>query len=329
MFTNNVKYADQTMQAVADWRESKQEDSRRPHLGGSMIGHHCERYLWGSFRWAFSQQHDSRLLRLFMRGHKEEDFFVEELRGAGLVVLDHDNETGQQFRISHCGGHVSGSLDGKALGVKEAPKTQHLLEFKTHGDKSFKDLKANGVQLSKSQHYAQMQFYMLFTKMKRALYVAVNKNTDELYMERIDFDKAYAQELADKSERIVFADEPVVPPYEKTHYLCKAFKCPMYGNCHENKLPERNCRTCLHSTPESSGVWTCAKHDKAVIPVHAQRKHHDCHRFMPTVVPSKIERYNDVTGDMIYESGWVDDGQVMEYSLTEKETETSSPWGAV
>ena len=49
----------------------------------------------------------------------------------------------------------------------EAPKTWHVLEFKTHGVKSFADLTAKGVVLSKPQHAAQMQIYMHLTGIKR------------------------------------------------------------------------------------------------------------------------------------------------------------------
>ena len=46
------------------------------------------------------------------------------------------------------------------LGIPEAPKTWHVLEFKTHNSKSFAKLEKEGVQKSNPMHYAQMQVYM-------------------------------------------------------------------------------------------------------------------------------------------------------------------------
>ena len=40
-----------------------------------------------------------------------------------------------------------------------------------------------------------MQIYMHLLGLKRALYLAKNKNTDELYSERIKYDKAEAERL--------------------------------------------------------------------------------------------------------------------------------------
>ncbi len=82
--------------------ESDQEDGKRGHLGGSLIGRPCERELYYSFRWATStvnsdehtgdhiDGHHGRLLRLFNRGHLEEDRFNSWLRSIGIVVREFD-----------------------------------------------------------------------------------------------------------------------------------------------------------------------------------------------------------------------------------------------
>ena len=95
-----------------------------------------------------------------------------------------------------------------AINLIEAPKTWHVVEFKTHAQKSFTDLAAKKVRESKPQHYAQMQVYMLLTEISRAIYLAVNKNTDDLYVERIELDKAFAAQLLEKAGRIIFAPNP-------------------------------------------------------------------------------------------------------------------------
>lgn len=68
--------------------EKDQEDGRRRHLGGSVIGQKCARKIWYGFRWARRVYHKGRMLRLFNRGHREEERFVGWLRSIGVEIYD-------------------------------------------------------------------------------------------------------------------------------------------------------------------------------------------------------------------------------------------------
>ena len=157
-----------TLTAIYADYEARQGNGFRDHLGASIIGKSCARALWYDFRWVTPARHSGRLLRLFETGQLEEDRLVRNLRATGATVLEVDPETGRQFRVEAHGGHFGGSLDGVAIGILEAPKTWHVLEFKTHGVKSFNELTAKGVVLAKPQHAAQMQIYMHLTGITRA-----------------------------------------------------------------------------------------------------------------------------------------------------------------
>lgn len=224
------------------------DKERRAHLGASILGRECRRALWYAFRWCDDQPEGGRIYRLFRRGELEEAQFVADLRAAGVTVHDRD-ESGQQFRFSDVGGHVGGSMDGAALGLKEAPRTWHVVEMKTHGAKSFADLSRHGVQKSKPEHWAQMQFYMHWSGMERAYYLAVNKDNDELYGERVHYDKGAAERLVEKARAIVTAPEPLERIAEKPEYFACKF-CPARRPCHEKRIPAPSCRTCCHATPE-------------------------------------------------------------------------------
>ena len=191
-----------TLTAIYASYEARQGDGFRDHLGASIIGKSCARALWYDFRWVMPSRHSGRLLRLFETGQLEEDRLVRNLRTTGASVLEVDPETGRQFRVEAHGGHFGGSLDGVAISILEAPKTWHVLEFKTHGTKSFADLTAKGVLVSKPQHGAQMQIYMHLTGITRALYMAVCKNTDALHIERVEANPAMAERLLDKAGRV-------------------------------------------------------------------------------------------------------------------------------
>ena len=121
-----------TLTAIYASYEARQGDGFRDHLGASIIGKSCARALWYDFRWVTPSRHSGRLLRLFETGQLEEDRMVRNLRATGATVLEVDPDTGRQFRVEAHGGHFGGSLDGVALGLLEAPKTWHVLEFKTH-----------------------------------------------------------------------------------------------------------------------------------------------------------------------------------------------------
>lgn len=250
-----------TAAAVLRQIEEAQDSGHRPHLGASLIGHSCERHLWLTFRWALAHRWDGRMLRLFRIGQRAELRFVEELRAAGIEVHDVD-ASGRQWRVSSekCGHHFGGSMDGAARGLPEAPKAWHVVEFKTHNDKSFRELLAKGVQAAKPQHWAQMQVYMGLTGMDRALYYAENKNDAALYTERVHFDKASFDALEERALRVITAPEPPARIGSADWYECKF--CHHAAICHGTTAPEANCRTCAHSTPQLNGSarWICEHH---------------------------------------------------------------------
>lgn len=125
-----------TREAIFAAYEADARQGFRPHLGASLIGKPCERSLWYDFRWTTVAQHPGRLLRLFETGQLEETRIVRNLRRTGATVLEVDPETGRQWRVEAHGGHFGGSLDAVALNLLEAPRTWHVLEFKTHASRA-------------------------------------------------------------------------------------------------------------------------------------------------------------------------------------------------
>jgi hypothetical protein len=113
-------------------------------------------------------------------------------------------------------------MDAVAIGFPEAPRAWHVCEFKTHSEKSFLSLKRDGVAKAKPQHWAQMQTYMHLAGLERAFYLAVNKNTDELYQERLHYDAEAALRIMAKAERIIAANRPparITPPVMRARCL--------------------------------------------------------------------------------------------------------------
>ena len=257
------QYADTpTVQAIYRSYEQARDKAHRPHLGGSQIGHHCDRFLWYQFRWSDHEEPEGRVLRLFDHGNWEEQRMVKDLRAIGATVYELDPDTGRQFTFTAFGGHFGISLDGVAVGLPESSKW-HALEFKTHNERSFGDLQRHGVEKSKPQHADQMQTGMELADLDRALYLAVNKNTDTLFGERLRRDPKRGEYLLNRAERVIFTEEPLERVSDRPDWwACKM--CPMYKICHQGGTAEVNCRTCVHSTPMRDGTWHCARHDKTL-----------------------------------------------------------------
>ncbi|UYM16225.1 PD-(D/E)XK nuclease family protein [Endozoicomonas euniceicola] len=270
-----------TIKAIVKHYEDNQGATFRAHLGGSVIGRPCDRALWYSFRWATHVSHNGQLLRLFQTGHLAEERFVNDFRSIGIKVFETDPQTGTQFRVGACNGHFGGSFDGVGIGFVEAPKTWHLIEMKTHNDKSFNTLLKKGVRDAKPEHFIQMQSYMFLAKpqLLRAFYIAVNKNNDALYGERIKLDQDIGKATINRAQAIIASDRPLKKiSTDPSWYLCKF--CDHHAICHRQQAPEVNCRTCLHSTPVENGEWHCALYDLK-IPSYQQKNGCDAHLYIP------------------------------------------------
>lgn len=279
----------------------RRENARplRSHLGASMIGRECEREIWLAFRWTLFPSYEGRMLRLFERGKREEAEFIRALRDAGVTVHETDPQTKKQFTYSDHGGHFGGSMDAAGVGLVEAPKTWHVLEFKTHNAASFAALKKHGVAKAHPEHAAQMQLYMGWSGMTRAFYLAVNKDTDELHAERVAFDRKQFEKLRARAHRVIFSSEP--PPHitdNAEDFRCRF--CLFNRVCHGPAFPKMNCRTCIHSTPREDGTWHCARHDKTLT-ADEQRAGCDAHLFIPPMMAAPVHDAGD--GFVRYETG--------------------------
>lgn len=293
------------------------EQANKPRDGRgipvSQLAEECSRKLWYDFRWCSPHEEiTGRQLRLFETGNLEEDRWIENLRMIGCEVVCRD-ESGKQIMVEACDGHVRGYLDSEILGLPEAAKTIHVGEMKSHNLKSFTDLKKRGVRLSKPLHYGQIQTYMHQRGRDRGIYLAVCKDNDELYAERLELDLPYVTRLLARAEHIIKAHEPP-PKLHEDPSAKMAFACGWCKHkavCHEGDMPRRNCRTCLYSTPEPGGAWSCAKWHK---PLSYDEQQAGCgaHLYLPGLVPGEQVDADEDAGTVTYRMAdgtvWVDGG---------------------
>ncbi len=264
----------QIKEQIDDYCVRAYNDGHRSHLGASLIGHDCSRYLWYVFRWVKAEKFDARMLRLFQRGHLEELRFVEYLRGAGWEVSTRPQPGSYaQHRVSAVMGHFGGSLDGLGrppddcpipLAIERDPEA-FLLEFKTSGTgASFSGMLEKGVRRSKPRHWAQMNVYGALWPLRHAVYLMTNKNDDDMHVEVVSLDRDYGNELVGKAHSIIMSQEPPnriaqTPAF----HTCKF--CEFKGVCFDGETPERNCRSCKFARPVEDAQWYCDKFN-GVIP---------------------------------------------------------------
>lgn len=234
----------------------------RAHLGASVIGDECSRKLWYGFRWVKLIQFEGRMRRLFNRGHREEAQLESFLLWAGVKIRSTNPETDKQYVFSKIEGHYGGSTDGLGL-IGWIDDFPIIVEFKTHNTKWFTHLKNNKVRLSQPKHYAQMASYGKEFKTKHGLYVAVNKDDDDVYFEFVELDWNHALELENKAGDIIHSSFP--PPRiaaQETHQKCKY--CDFHGICWRNEPVEINCRSCKFAEPIDNAEWKCHKFEQTI-----------------------------------------------------------------
>ena len=228
----------------------------RPHLGTSIIGNPCMRYLVYNFYWSYERKNESKLERIFRLGDAVEDIIVNGLIDIGISVTD------SQLRLQDDTGHAGGSIDGLLRDIPEYPDETLLFEAKSMNHSNFLDVKSKGVKTSKPVYYAQMQGYLGRLKLSTAMFVALDKNTCELYIEFVEFDE-------DKFKIIEFTEKEILSANNinefckisnnPSWYTCKF--CDAKHVCHGNDSIQKNCRTCEHSMMTYGGKWICSLTD--------------------------------------------------------------------
>jgi hypothetical protein len=219
----------------------------RSYLGGSRLGHACERALQFEFVKAPKDEgadFDGRLLRIFGIGHALEDVAVAWLRTAGfdLYTRRGGGAHGEQFGFSVAGGRIRGHVDGVLAGGPSIPGMAFpaLWECKTMNAKSWRETANKGVAASKPIYAAQIAVYQAYMDASvpgvadnPALFTAVNKDTAELHHELVPFNAELAQRMSDRGVRILAAtDAGDLLPRISTkpdHFECRF--CPWAKRC--------------------------------------------------------------------------------------------------
>lgn len=220
---------------------------RREYLGGSRVGHACERALQFEFAGAPKDEgvdFSGRTLRIFAIGHALEDLAIRWLRAAGIDLYTRkgNDPDGQQFGFSVAGGRIRGHVDGIVAAAPEALKlgVPALWECKTMNAKNWRETVKNGVAVAKPVYAAQIALYQAYMDAaipglasNPALFTAINKDTAELHHELVPFNAELAQRMSDRAVRVLRATDAgeLLPRLarERDHFECRM--CAWANRC--------------------------------------------------------------------------------------------------
>ena len=210
-------------------QQARAQQPVRQYLGASRLGVSCERALQYEFAQApvdKGREVSGRILRIFERGHLNEESMVTWLCDAGFTLRTHDAND-QQFGFSAVGGRLQGHIDGVIVGGPDGFTYPALWESKCLGVKAWRDLEKNGLAISKPVYAAQVAGYQAYMQLHEhpAIFTAVNADTMEIYAERVPFNAALSQRMSDRAVRVITATDAgeLLPRafLDATHFECK------------------------------------------------------------------------------------------------------------
>jgi|TARA_R110000744_G_scaffold232012_1_gene350092 hypothetical protein len=181
----------------------------RTYLGGSQIGTECTRRIQYSVMLPDSRPPvEPRVQRIFDVGNILEEYLVRLLREAGLDVKT-TKPDGKQYGFFLVNGRIRGHVDGVIVGTKTKFKDMEypcLVEFKSAKDSSFKKFLRDGVMAANPVYYSQVQFYQRNMELLNpALFVMINKDTQDIYYELIHHNPAHTDRLINKASDVLTA----------------------------------------------------------------------------------------------------------------------------
>lgn len=239
----------------------------RNHLGASVIGEACEALNWFQLRWVHNPNPGGRMYRLFQRGHREEPFVIAHYRKLDFVVNELDPATGKQWRLIGHHGHFGGSCDGRGyLPPRYGYAREVGYEIKTANANQFKKLlKAGSVSIWKPRYARQMDVYGTAWGIEIFVFITVNKDDDDKFIEFYLVQNVEGHRLYQKAERILTARTR--PPRLSDHPAFEGCRyCDFNNHCHKGAMPEVNCRSCKLAIPTFEGQWHCEGYKQNIPP---------------------------------------------------------------
>lgn len=220
----------------------------RGYLGMSGIGSNCLRKVWYRFRNYEErngnpravEDHDGRKYLIFEMGNRVEDMLVDAINKAGYLV------TGSQMSFEDFNGLFRGHCDG--IFKDTYTGEQYVLEIKSANKNRFEKFEKNGVKKMAPEYWAQLHLYMHYSKIYQGLFMILNKDNSDLYLEKVEYDSKEVAKQKARAIEVLCASEAPERISEKENskdcYFC-GFKYLCFGG-EWNVQTKPDCRTCKY-----------------------------------------------------------------------------------
>lgn len=196
---------------------------KRDYIGASSIGNPCERAVWYDFHFPEKGHINSPTTLLTFRvGEYIESMIISLLRASNALLASQVHAESKAFPTFQGNYDAWIELDGE----------MHVLEIKTASNSNFSQAKSKGVKIWRPQYYDQIQSYLGMSEKQSGILLIVNKDTSEIYEEKINFDKFHYELLVSKAKRLVNTTQvPERINNSPIYYLCKM--CKFKEVCHQ------------------------------------------------------------------------------------------------
>jgi hypothetical protein len=110
-----------------------------------------------------------------------------------------------------------------------------LWENKCLGAKAWREVESKGLAVAKPVYAAQVALYQAHLELHEhpAIFTAINADSMEIYVERVPFNAALAQQMTDRAVRVITATEAgeLLPRrfFDATHFECRM--CAWQDRC--------------------------------------------------------------------------------------------------
>lgn len=220
--------------------------------------HRCTREMWLDFRNCSVKEFKTNRIIAMKIGQSIEAMVYQWLEDAGYKVSH------KQSKLLNKYGNTIAKIDG----IIFADKRYRLLSIKSCNSKHYKDwMKSANIDYEKKQAHIEM-FHSAQLSQRGAIldsvfFVVVNKDTSEIHVEIMDYDKQYAEVAVNSIYEAIES--------ESLPALDESFDCAWCNQksvCKGETVAQINCRTCAHVSVVN-GSFEC---------VHGYGK--ICHRYV-------------------------------------------------
>jgi hypothetical protein len=253
----------------------REKQGARDYLGASLLGEECLRklrYEYDGVPRDTDKPFPPEILRVFQRGHDCEARMAGYLRKAGFDLRTEKPDGGQfgfyaakdpETGRARIRGHADGVIHGwrppcvtwPGMEWVETLEFPMLWENKGLKHRSFMDLKRKGLQGSKPLYYAQINLYMAYLGVDRALFTAECQDTCEIWADVLTLDRGAAQEASDRGVTVISApsadDLPRIGKDEAA-WQCKL--CPFPARCWRGIFVQGHQHQAPMAPPPSQGA---------------------------------------------------------------------------